>query len=223
MENVDKNNQEHTKYYNSDGIEVPSCTTVIKLLNKPSLVGWANYMGFRHKNVNDILKEKADYGTYYHNLAEQYFMGIVDKSDPCNDNISMEEYKIMLNRLDVLNEQFKSMGIEIINMEMQMHGSRFGGTLDLLTYCKRLSKVILFDFKTSKSVYDSHLIQLGGYCQLVKEIYDIDITDVGIILLSQSPTSKNFINLVSRENNQVNEEIFTKLLDIYYLKESLNK
>ena len=42
-----KQQDEHRKYFNKDGKEVPSCTTIIKMLNKPELVKWANYMGFK--------------------------------------------------------------------------------------------------------------------------------------------------------------------------------
>ena len=46
---------EHVKYYNGNGVEVPSCTNVVKLLNKPELIGWANYMGFKRINTSKFL------------------------------------------------------------------------------------------------------------------------------------------------------------------------
>ena len=39
----------HEEYINRDGVEVPSVTTILKLLNKPTLQKWANYLGFKDK------------------------------------------------------------------------------------------------------------------------------------------------------------------------------
>lgn len=210
--------QEHTKYFNSKGTEVPSCTNVVKLLNKPELVGWANYMGFKRINSTQYLQQKAEYGTYCHEIAEAYLTGVVSMSDRLDSLISANEFNELISKLSYLSDKFCSMGISILNTEMKMSGERFGGTLDLLTICRDLNKVILFDFKTSKSVYDSHLIQLGGYSILLEELYGLHVTDIGVILLSQQETSKKFINMLTREQNMINEQIFEKLLDIYWLK-----
>ena len=37
----------HNVYCNKDDKEVPSVTTILKIINKPSLMYWANGMGFR--------------------------------------------------------------------------------------------------------------------------------------------------------------------------------
>ena len=212
------NTTEHTKYFNSNGIEVPSCTNIVKLLGKDELVGWANYLGFKRIDVKKLLAEKALYGTNCHDVAEQYLTGMIQRCVPSDLNLSQYEYTDLIHKLEYISQKFSEMGIRIINTEMQMHGERFGGTLDLLTWKPSSDKVILFDYKTSKAVYDSHLIQLGGYCKLLEELYDISVTDIGVILLSKQPSDKNFFNVIPRESNSKNEEIFDKLLDIYWIK-----
>ena len=214
---MDKN-QEHTKYYNGNGVEVPSCTSVVKLLNKPELVGWANYMGFRRINTTRFLQQKAEYGTYCHQLAEYYLNGIMLANEEVPLYIDQETHLSILSKLEAIGNQFNESGIVILGMELQMHGARCGGTLDLLAHLPSKNRLILLDFKTSKSVYDSHLIQLGGYSLLLEETLGLSVTDVGIILLSKEPSDENFINLLNREENRVNEKIFEKLLDIYWLK-----
>ena len=47
----------HAQYINEKCIEVPSVTTILKLLNKPSLCKWANYLGFKRENVDKVLEE----------------------------------------------------------------------------------------------------------------------------------------------------------------------
>lgn len=208
---------EHVKYYNGNGVEVPSCTNVVKLLNKPELIGWANYMGFKRINTSKFLQQKAEYGTHCHTLAEQYLQGIITKNE-YSSTFTSEDRTHIISKLQILGDKFKEAGISILTMELEMHGSRFGGTLDLLVNMPDKNRLILLDFKTSKSVYDSHLIQLGGYSLLLEERYGLSVTDVGIILLSKNPNDSDFINLLSREDNKVNEKIFQKLLDIYWLR-----
>lgn len=215
---MEEKDQEHTKYYNKDGVEVPSCTSVVKILDKPELVGWANYMGFRRVNTAKLLQQKAKYGTYCHGLAEQYLNGILTKTDVIPEYIEKESRSEMITKLKVLGDKFEEAGMTILGMELQMHGSRCGGTLDLLAHIPSKNRLMLLDFKTSKSVYDSHLIQLGGYSLLLEEVFGLSVTDVGIILLSKNPNDSNFINLLSREENRMNEKIFEKLLDIYWLR-----
>lgn len=214
----DKQRNEHTKYYNKEGIEVPSCTSIVKLLNKPELIGWANYMGFRRINTTKFLQQKAEYGTYCHNLAEQYLNGIVLTKEDVPDYMNQESRLEMISKLKNFGDKLNKLEMSILGMELQLHGNRYGGTLDLLVQAPSKNRIILLDFKTSKSVYDSHLIQLGGYSMLLEEIYGLTVTDVGIVLLSKNSDSPDFINLLSREDNKINEEIFEKLLDIYWIK-----
>lgn len=213
-----KEDKEHTKYYNSYGTQVPSCTTVVKLLDKPELVGWANYMGFRRINTTKFLEKKALYGTCCHELAEQYLQGIVLKNTDFVDGIfEMNDRSEMLSKLEKFGNKLNEVGANILGMELEMHGQHFGGTLDLLVHIPSKNRLVLLDFKTSKNVYNSHLIQLGGYCILLKELYGLDVTDIGIVLLSRNPEDSDFINLIQRSDNSVNEKIFMKLLDIYWL------
>lgn len=216
-----ENQNEHVKYYNRQGYEVPSCTNVVKLLNKPELVGWANYMGFKRINTTRFLQQKAEYGTYCHDLAEQYLQGIILSKDT-SDKVSFDERSDIIYRLQILGNKFKDADMNILGMELQMHGSRFGGTLDLLVNIPSKNRLILLDFKTSKSVYDSHLIQLAGYSLLLEELYGLSVTDVGVILLSKDPDDPSFINLLSRQDNRLNEQIFQKLLDIYWIRKEFD-
>lgn len=209
---------EHTKYYNSNGKEVPSCTNIVKLLNKPELVGWANYMGFRKIDVSKFLNEKAQYGTNCHIIAESYMTGIVLKEPDISHNMSQFEYDELLGKLIKLQNAFNSLNIQTVFTEMELHGARFGGTLDLLCRNTITGSYTLFDYKTSKNVYDSHLIQLAGYSMLLEELYGISVDHIGIILLSKNFEDDNFINIIKRTDNVKNEKIFNKLLEIYWIQ-----
>lgn len=208
----------HRKYYNSEGIEIPSVTEITKLLHKPELDSWANWMGLvRRINVNDYLLEKSRYGTYCHELFENFFMGLLTKNSLDHNFVNEDEFSLLIRKLEYIKDQFRKYDIEVINMELGMDGKRFGGTLDMLAYSKSLHRIFVFDLKTSKSLYQSHLIQTGGYSLLLEELYGIPVTDVGIILLSK-PIGNDMIHIIPRDRNKPNEEIFNKLVDIYYLQ-----
>lgn len=213
-----KYNMAHRKYYNSSGIEVPSVTEIVKMLHKPELDSWANWMGLvRRINVNDYLTQKAEYGSYCHDLFENFFMGFLTKKFCDHNFVTEKEFLLILQKFEYIKTRFKQLGIEIINMELGLDGERFGGTLDMLAYSKMLNKLFVFDLKTSKAMYQSHLIQTGGYSLLLEEKYGLSVTDVGIILLSR-PIGNDMIHIIPRERNRKNEEIFNHLVDIYHIQ-----
>lgn len=207
----------HREYYNKQGQIVPSVTTIVKLLEKENLSNWHNWMGLvRHINTANYLEQKAQYGQYCHTLFETYFMGLLSYSMKDPRFVTDDEFRLILKKFNWLKQKFETLGIRVINMEMGMDGKRFGGTLDMLAMHHNNNRVFLIDLKTSKKVYSSHFLQLAGYTMLLEEVFGISVTDVGIFCLSQS--EEQMLQLVKRENNRHNEEIFLKLLDIYYLQ-----
>ena len=206
---------EHQKYYNKEGIEVPSCTTIIKLLAK-DLEGWANWLGKRGIDYNAYMNETASVGTEAHALAESIIKQ--DENHEVNhDIINQKDENLLRGRVCGLIELLHSKGYTKLESEVSLTGERYGGTLDLLCYNESLNKYLLLDFKTSKSTYPSMFIQLAGYCQLLKEVRDIDVSDIGIILLRRDNDAQGFSNIMPAKENKKNLEIFNHLLNIYYL------
>lgn len=207
--------EEHLKYY-SDGIEIPSCTQIVGLLDKPGLSNWANYMGFKRINTSKYLEEKAEYGTYCHKLAEVYFTDGLISANTNSNFLSKDEYRDMIYKFKMLDLYFEKYKIKCLNNEFRLQGNTYGGTLDMICYDGLNDQLTILDFKTSKELYQSHWIQLMGYAQLVEEIYNIPVGKVGVILLSQEYTSKNLINIKDTKSLWRELNIFNKLKDIYY-------
>lgn len=213
----------HRNYYNNEGVEVPSVTTIVKLLQRPGLDSWANWMGLiRRIDVNEYVEEKALFGTYCHDLFEQFFMGFLSAESLDHNRITEKEFWTIISKFQYIKDQFRQYGMEIVNMELGLDGERYGGTLDLLATSKSLGRTFLLDLKTSKTVYQSHLLQLGGYTSLLRETLGISVSDVGIILLSK-PIGADMIHIIPRERNIYNEKIFDKLVDVYYLQKEGDK
>ena len=163
----------HTTYYNSKHEEVPSVTTVMKIMMKDGLIHWANYIGKRGYDYERYINNKADFGTLVHELLE---------ADLTNREPVILGYEKMLDDAKDLVQKFKlvKQDLQITNVESEISLSceTYGGTIDII--CDIMTKSgpikILGDFKTSKTIYSTQFIQLGAYLNLVKinrpETYD---------------------------------------------------
>ena len=207
---------DHRKYYH-DGREIPSCTTIVGMLGKPELVKWANYMGFKKIDTTAFLEDKASKGTFCHKLFEAYF---TDGSVTANSNsefLQKQEFREIIYRFHIVDLYFQKLGIRIINNELAMEGSTYGGTLDLLAYNEQKDCLMIFDLKTSKAVYQSHWIQLMGYVQLVEEIYGLPVGEIGVILPAKPLRSPELINIRTTKGCWRELAVFNKLRDAYYI------
>lgn len=198
-------NNEHPSYYNSKGEEIPSVTQIISLLNHKGFMEWSNMLGLKKIKVDEYLDECAWIGTIVHDRISKCFNGQSDFLD-IGGSKGLQ--------IDMLFKRFLSWknttNVEMIMSEERMHNERYGGTLDLI--CKYPSGAIgLIDFKTGSKPKPSHLLQLGGYLNLLEtsnpELYSkIDFAEV-ITLGGKS------INMVSRsiEEMQLYRDTFEKI------------
>lgn len=169
-------NEEKHIYYDKDGNEIPSVTHIIRIIAKNNLVKWANIMGFKHINTDKFVEHKAMLGTYFHKRVEMYYRGLDNK-----EIITEEDER----KVDKMYEHFlnwdEGAKPKPIYMEKVFNNNKYGGKIDLL--CEINGKIHLVDFKTSKSVFPTQFLQLGGYLNLIndvdKKIYDkIDFCDI---------------------------------------------
>ena len=206
----------HKVYYNSKGEKIPSVTTLLNFVNS-HLDGWANYMGLKGVNTKTHVKERANYGTYIHSICEKFFRG-EDLSTLEPDYTYINQYYLedLLFKLSTIKEIFQRKGYEFYDAELSLSGEYYGGTIDLILYNPTDNDYVVLDFKTSKSTYLKQYVQLAGYSLLLKEVKDINVKAVCIILIEKPVQDSTFINLRLREHNLHNEQIFTYLSNIYY-------
>ena len=218
---------QHTKYYNSKGEEVPSTTTVLKLYAK-NLEPWANYIGKKGIDYKTFLQQKADLGTYIHSVCEKFFSSEMEIDKHPNDRyMSVRDYCILLYHLEEAKRILASRGYQPYAQELTLHGEKYGGTLDLLFYNKELDDYILVDLKTAKDTYNTMYMQLMAYCDLLLEIKNIHVSEVAILLIIKDPSCENFLKFYSTTDKSMNHYrlIFNQLLNIYYLlnEKEMNK
>jgi hypothetical protein len=160
----------HTKYINGDGIYVPSCTTVLKIINKSKLVYWANSLGWKRKRIDDELNKASAIGTLTHEYVERIIKG--DRVDLSPLNLLEPAVKDgVINSLQSFIKWWKDnkSRITVLDIELQMTNKLFGGTCDLV--CLLDEEPCIVDFKTNSDFYFTMFLQLAGYVELYEETY----------------------------------------------------
>lgn len=182
--------------YELNGNCYPSVTTIIHALGNDDITKWANSLGFRHINYEKELNKYAENGTLIHDLLRQE----VDESYK-----STVKFKDDLQRIESLGyiTRFRSFisgyQYETIFTEKTFISETLGyaGTIDWL--CKFNNKFLMLnDFKTSKAVRFTHLLQLGGYYNLLKE-NGFELDGASIILCNKKLCSMYPINITDLE------------------------
>lgn len=202
----------HTMYFNKFGEEVPSATTILKILNKPQLVKWANYLGFNHLHVDSVLNEASTLGTIVHDLINSillnhYIIYINDGRVPIDILCSyINRFKIWLKTNTVIP----------ILLEKSISSDKFGGTLDFYGIIN--DKYTILDFKTSKKIRISMFFQLALYTILLEELgYKVD--QVGILLVNPKYKDEKYIQ---RDKLQPYIDFVSKLVDIFHSYYEIN-
>lgn len=194
--------------YIKNGVEYPSVTTIIKLLNKEGLQQWANYLGFKRISVDKELERSSRIGTYVHYLCECTLMGDTYlKYDAKSINILRE----VGHRYLSFKEFLKDYDVEPIFCEKSLISTKegFAGTTDFFGYIN--GKKTLLDFKTSKNFYDSMFFQLAAYDVLLREEgYE---AEQFAILLIQNDQYK--LKILTRDEISKYWDVFKTLVELY--------
>lgn len=207
-----KYNKDHTEYFNAEGIEIPSVTSIIKILNKPSLQKWSNYLGRCGRNVEDVLDEYSSIGTNLHNMIHNH----LSNTKEATLNIKYNgEYDLLKIYLDNYLKWYNKVKPECILTEKEFSNDYYGGTIDF--YGKVNNKYTLLDFKTSKAFYATMFIQLGGYVRLLEE-EDYIVEQVGIVMINKV----NRMKILSREEIQSYINLFNDLLKVFQASEKID-
>lgn len=195
--------------YELDGQKYPSVTTIIHCLGNDSIIKWANHLGFKHQDYTKVMDESSKFGTKVHAALQREVEG--------NDGTQLE-YADFIERTQVMTAlgHFRRLmqlyEYETIFTEKTLISPKLGyaGTLDWLTKIN-FKYLMLMDFKTSKMVRFTMLLQLGGYSNLLKEAgYNLD--GAGIILVNPKLSTLYPINNIEL---QFYAEAFQKLADYY--------
>lgn len=211
-----KINFEHKDYLTTDGKKLPSVTTILKVMNKPELVEWANMMGYKRQSVRKILDESAIIGTLVHYMIEQKCK---KKPVPLYLNKLAPEPDVVLHCFKLFKNWYKDYGKpKFLYNELRLQNNEIGGCIDSI--CKIGDDYILLDFKTSKKIYPSMFLQIAGYYILLKDVRpDIanKLTKVAVLTLPKKNKKYNYILMDIEHLINYYVPAFNSLKDFYFL------
>lgn len=205
--------------YEKDGKSYPSVTTVLQLIStNEDLLQWANFMGFKRKDIKVIKNEAAQFGTYLHERMQKH-VDPAHANDPICSTNAIYDYRVLV-AMEYFDKTFADIPYRTITTEKTIISERLGfaGTLDWLTYIYD-DVVMLGDFKTSKHPKVTMFLQLGGYYKLLlEEGYD---PDVASIIICNDERCKLYS--IDREQLDYYGEAFIKLFEFYQVWEQKKK
>jgi hypothetical protein len=204
---------DHSTYMNDKEVEVPSVTTIMKVLNKPFIAKWANSLGWKRQSYDKVLEESATKGTFVHELLHEFLF----KEGKEFDISYPDTVNFIYENINAFKEFLKDNELKPIWGEKSYSTDKYGGTIDLL--CELNGELTILDFKTSKRFYSSHFIQLGAYIQLLEK-HDIFVDQVCICRIKDGEVSTK---IKKRSDMEQYIELFNKLTDVFYMVYELNK
>lgn len=169
-------------------------------------------MGFKRKNVDDILKRSSAIGTMVHKVIEAYLMN----KHYIFIQVGYETKELVMTYLNTFIEWKRSHTVEPIFMENHMSSKRFGGTVDFYGIVD--GKKTILDFKTSKKVYSTMFLQLAAYCIMLEEA-GYEVEQLAIIIVNETGYNEKFI---SREEIEEYITIFRALVELFHAWYDIN-
>lgn len=202
----------HNEYF-YEGKEVPSVTTILKILAKPALVKWANIMGFKRKWVDDILEEKSEIGTAVHYLIETW----MKKRHLIWIDQRVANKYLMSLYLNQFFTWYKQHEVEMIFMEESLSCEYCGGTVDFYGIID--GKKTVLDFKTSKGIYSSMFLQLSAYVYMIEQ-QGMEVEQVAVLAINED---KFRYKVISRDKLDKYINTFISLAQTFDLWYSVNE
>jgi hypothetical protein len=209
--------------YEKDGVEFPSVTTILGILDKPALVGWAartaidyvreniGQVGTPHfwdnakESWRDLKKSAADHGTEVHALAEEWIKG----GDPMPTTDEAQ------TGFEALKATCQSMGLTFLHSEHTVFSNKGGyaGTLDAVAK-DASGKLCLIDFKTSSGVYPEMKSQVSMYANAYEEMTGTTIDRQIIIRIDRETGTPEVVDCTAGHAERISAAI--ALVDYYY-------
>lgn len=209
-----KNLSNHNRYINANGEEVPSVTTLLKILNKPALYSWSNYLGFKRVKYEDELDKSARRGKIVHQLIE----GILNQNKifyfDCYDDISKNE---IYHCVDKFITWTKTYDVEKIFTEKSFSSLKYAGTVDFYGKVNGVKSII--DFKTSKQIRMTMFLQLALYTQLLEE-NGYEVEQVGILIVNNKNSG---FKTISRKELEPYIDMGNTVVKLFYQYYDLNE
>ncbi len=183
--------------YTLGGKKIDGVTSILKIINKPALIGWAVKTDLAHlraallespnlteSSLNELIKEasnrheniktvSADFGTNVHQAIEYYIKGDAEALNQLTEKLNDEEIEAIKTFISWAE---KSVG-KFVDSERVVYSrkNRYCGTLDFTAFLKDGTGLYVGDIKTTGHIYPEYFLQTAAYEMAFREETGLNI------------------------------------------------
>ena len=199
------------RFYEIEGKNYPSITTVLNIRKKEGLTKWRESVG--EGAANWEMARAARRGKSTHTLIEQYL-----KSETPSERsvLPLGLFKLLKPYIDQINN------IHLLEAIMYSHKLTVAGQVDCVAEYN--GKLSVIDFKTAnkerqESWIDNYFLQTTAYAQMYEETYGKSIDQIVILLASEDGSVQNFI----KEKKDYMSPLMKSIDEFYKYHQEQNK
>ena len=199
------------RFFNIDGTNYPSVTTVLGIRKTEQLKEW------RQKIGEDVAKwemgRAARRGKSFHTLVEQYIKG---ETPSIRDVLPLGLFKLLKPYIDQIDN------IHLLEAIMYSKKLTIAGQVDCVAEYN--GKLSVIDFKTANKErqedwIENYFLQTTAYAHMYEETFGKPIEQIVILIASEDGTTQAFI----KNKADYEEELGKSIQNFYKYFEELNK
>jgi hypothetical protein len=199
------------RFYEIEGKNYPSVTTVLNIRKSEGLKQWRNNVG--NEVANWEMRRAANRGKATHTLVEEYLKGETPSE---RGVLPLGLFKLLKPYVDQINN------VHFLETIMYSHKLTIAGQVDCVAeYNGELSVI---DFKTANKAreegwIDNYFLQTTAYAVMYEEIFKKPIKQIVVLIAAEDGTVACF----KKEKKDFIEPLAKAIEDFYKYYEELNK
>ena len=187
------------RFYNIDGKNYPSITTVLGIRKTEQLKGWREKIG--EGVANWEMGRAARRGKSFHTLVEQYIKG---ETPSIRDVLPLGLFKLLKPYIDQIDN------IHLLEAIMYSKKLTVAGQVDCVAEYN--GKLSVIDFKTAnkerqESWIDNYFLQTTAYAHMYEETFGTPIEQIVILIASEDGTTQAFVKNKADYEKELGEAI----------------
>ena len=199
------------RFYNINGTNYPSVTTVLGIRKTEQLKEWREKIG--EKVANWEMGRAARRGKSFHTLVEQYLKG---ETPSIRDVLPLGLFKLMKPYIDQIDN------IHLLEAIMYSKKLTVAGQVDCVAEYN--GKLSVINFKTAnkerqESWIENYFLQTTAYAHMYEETFGTPIEQIVILIASEDGSVQTFI----KNKADYEEELGKSIQNFYKYFEDLQK
>ena len=199
------------RFYDINGKNYPSITTVLGIRKSEALKGWREKIG--ESVANWEMGRAARRGKSFHTLVEQYIKG---ETPSIRDVLPLGLFKLMKPYIDQIDN------IHLLEAIMYSPKLTIAGQVDCVAEYN--GKLSVIDFKTAnkerqESWIENYFLQTTAYAHMYEETFGTPIEQIVILIASEDGSVQTFI----KNKADYEEELGKSIQNFYKYFEELQK